>query len=200
MTSYWKTSAALLAILLLLVLIAGCASQTQAPAQPTQPEPSPAPAQPTPSVTGPGMMRAPEPAPIKTPPVPAPEPPTKKITDQVNATDPTLGVDKTQNAIAYAVADGMHEKMVTYMRPGGSETIDVKVDVKNGIVTAASLAGNGTSPISRRMMEVVDQALPGLVVGKKITELSFPYQVSGSSLTAGAVKHYLDALAAGNAN
>ena len=112
------------------------------------------------------------------------------------------GFDKNQDAIALALADGTYTDNVTYTyhptipEKTGNETVTISITVKDGIITAASVEGNDPVPISKKIIDGVNAALPDLVVGKKITELNIPAQVAGSSLTTAAFKQYVGGLVA----
>jgi hypothetical protein len=129
---------------------------------------------------------------------PANEPPGAKIAKNVSlGTDPQTSYNKTQQAIAAAVADGNYASNVTYAYHSGNETVEIKVTVKGDVITAASVTAQGkTAPISAKIIGNFNDALPDLVVGKKITELNMPKNVAGSSLTNAAFQQYVAGLIA----
>lgn len=93
------------------------------------------------------------------------------------------------------IADGTYEDVVSYAFHAGVNEMDVKVTVKDDVITEASVAPVGqVDPVSQRYIAAVDQALPGLVVGKRVEEVDIPHRVSGSSLTTAAFKRYLEGL------
>ena len=101
-------------------------------------------------------------------------------------------IEKTQDKINIVIADGTYSDKVTYdYHDGGHETIDIKVSVKDDIVTGASITGNNPDKTSEKFINGVNAALPDLVVGKRIDELNLPSQISGSSLTTAAFKKYV---------
>ncbi len=117
---------------------------------------------------------------------------------QAPATDTKTSYDKTQQAIATAVADGNYASNVTYQYHSGSETVEIKVSVKGDIITAASVTAQGQpTPVTAKIVGNFNNALPGLVVGKKITELNLPKNVAGSSLTNAAFQQYVAGLVSG---
>lgn len=130
------------------------------------------------------------------------QPPPNKSSDAttVNKTDIVAdnktAYDKTQQAIAQAVADGTYSDNVTYAYHSGNETVEIKVTVKGDVVTAASVSGINPVPISAKIISNFNNALPDLVVGKKITELAIPRNVAGSSLTTAAFRQYVNGLVA----
>ncbi len=105
--------------------------------------------------------------------------------------DNKTGIEKVQETIALAVADGVYSQNVTYARPGGNEEVNMTIAVEGDVVTAASITGTPSSPISAGFISKVNAALPELVVGKKITALDLPKQIAGSSLTTAAFKQYV---------
>lgn len=107
------------------------------------------------------------------------------------------GDEQIKETIELVVANGMHEKEVTYSRPNGTETIDIEITTQDDIVTAVSLKGEAANSISAQKMHDVNEALPNLVVGKKITEIKLEKNIAGSSLTSGAFRQYLDELVSG---
>ena len=109
------------------------------------------------------------------------------------------GYDKTQSAIASAVADGNYDANVSYAYHSGTETVEIKLSVKDGVITAASVTGINPAMMSARIISNFNGALPGLVVGKRIDQLDIPRNVAGSSLTTAAFKQYVDGLVHGSA-
>jgi len=105
--------------------------------------------------------------------------------------DNKTGVDKVQTAIALAVADGTYSQNVTYAYHSGTEIVNMTIAVKDDVITAVSITGTPSNPISARFINGVNAALPELVVGKKINALDIPRQVAGSSLTTAAFKQYV---------
>ena len=74
------------------------------------------------------------------------------------------------------------------------DIISISVTIKDDIVTEASLVGINPNPVSRRYQQAVNDALPDLVIGKRIDEISIPKHISGSSLTTAVLKTYLEGL------
>lgn len=109
--------------------------------------------------------------------------------------DNRTAYEKNQASIAKVIADGTYARNATYAAPSGNETVEFSIAVKGDIITAASATGNATNNISAKIIGKFNSALPDLVVGKKINELSIPKNVAGSSLTAAAFKQYVDSLA-----
>lgn len=120
------------------------------------------------------------------------------LTNGGTAADPKTSYDKNQSAIAAAVADGNYAANVTYQYHSGNETVEIKLAVKDDVITAASVTAQGQpTNVTLKIVGKYNDALPGLVVGKKITELDLPKNVAGSSLTNAAFKQYVAGLVAG---
>lgn len=86
--------------------------------------------------------------------------------------------------------DGEYSAVGTYTSPGGQETIDVTVTLKNSIVTSVEVTPNATLPISANFQRKFADGVAEVVVGKAITDIKLD-AVSGSSLTP---KGFVDAL------
>ena len=108
--------------------------------------------------------------------------------------DNKTAYDKTNQTIVQLIADGTYSDNVTYAQPKGNDTVSISVTVNGGIITAASVVGIGPDSFSAKYQEGFNAALPDLVIGKKINELSIPKQVAGSSLTTAAFKQYVGSL------
>jgi len=128
------------------------------------------------------------------------QPPPKQngsnITEKVNSSisDNKTAYDKNQTVIAQLIADGTYVNDISYRYPRGTNTVTVDITVKNDTITAASVAGNNVDMMSARYISNFNSALPDLVVGKKINELSIPRNVAGSSLTSAAFAQYVNGL------
>ena len=117
----------------------------------------------------------------------------KKI-DMISS-DSKPETQKIEESLIRLVPNGMYEKNLTYSYHSGNETIDVRVLLKDDVITQASIETVGNAHnVSRKFINGVNAALPDLVIGKKINELDIPKQISGSSLTTAAFKEYLDSL------
>ncbi len=102
--------------------------------------------------------------------------------------------EEQQEIIVQAIADGVYIDNVTYRSPGGLEKIEISVSVEGDVITAASINAIIAGPKSSKYIAGVNDALPELVIGKKITELNLPVQISGSSLTSAAFKAHVSTL------
>jgi hypothetical protein len=114
-------------------------------------------------------------------------------TNWTNTSDNKTGVEKIEQAVAQAIADGTYIDQVEYAYHSGTERVTITVKTEKDIVTQATVvpAGQSSSPVSTRIIGKFNDALPNLVVGKKITELNIPKNVAGSTLTTAAFKSYV---------
>ncbi len=103
-------------------------------------------------------------------------------------------IQKTQQAIAQVIADGTYDDTVAYFTHVGQETVEIKVTTQGDVVTDASVTAVNADGMSQRYIGAFNSALPNLVVGKKISDISIPHTVSGSSLTSAAFAQHLQDL------
>lgn len=86
----------------------------------------------------------------------------------------------------------------SYKNPGGSDEVGFELIVDNeGTITEANVDVLAKNPISIKRQEAFAAALPGAVVGKKLSELSNIDRVGGSSLTTASFNESLGQLKAG---
>jgi len=104
--------------------------------------------------------------------------------------NPAQGVE-----IAAGKKTGIFDANETYAYHAGTNTINIDVGINQGIISNISVvAVNQVDPISAHYIEAVNAALPSLVVGKPLSKVSLPKQISGSSLTTTTVNSYLQSL------
>ena len=111
--------------------------------------------------------------------------------------DNKTAYEKTNQTIVQVIADGTYASDVSYAQPRGMDNMKISVTVKDGVITAASVMGINCDMMSVRYQDAFNTALPDLVIGKKINELSIPRNVAGSSLTTAAFKQYVGGLVQG---
>ncbi|MCX6731252.1 MAG: FMN-binding protein [Candidatus Roizmanbacteria bacterium] len=86
--------------------------------------------------------------------------------------------------------DGMYEQLGDYTSPGGAEQIDVKLTLKNGVITETEVTPKADRPISKMKQEAFAKEYKSSVVGKNINDLQLG-KIAGASLTP---KGFNDAL------
>lgn len=135
---------------------------------------------------------------VSTAPSVIPSVPAATATPVINVTtENKTSQEKINQSIAAAVADGTYNTQSTYAYHSGTETVAISLSVANDVVTNASVTpSDQANPMSRRIIDNFNAALPDLVVGKKIDQLNIPHNVAGSSLTTAAFKAYVDQLVA----
>lgn len=78
--------------------------------------------------------------------------------------------------------DGTYKATGSYNSPGGTETVNVSLTVKDGIVTDSTVSTSGNNPTGKMYQDQFVSGYKSQVTGKNIDSLSVT-KVSGSSLT-----------------
>lgn len=91
---------------------------------------------------------------------------------------------------AVSFRDGAYSATGNYASPGGSESIDVTLSLKENVVTSVVVTPKAENPASKNWQARFISGVEKVVVGKKISEINLN-EVSGSSLTP---KGFMDAL------
>jgi uncharacterized protein with FMN-binding domain len=79
--------------------------------------------------------------------------------------------------------DGTYTASSSYTTPGGSETVDVTLVIKDNIVTDSSVQQTPNDPEAAQYQAEFRQNYKPLVIGKRISDINLS-RVSGSSLTS----------------
>jgi uncharacterized protein with FMN-binding domain len=95
---------------------------------------------------------------------------------------PTPSTEPKNTMVQVSYKDGIYTQVGDYTSPGGAEQIDVKLTLKNGLVTEAEVTPKAERPKSKLMQGIFVENYKSLVVGKNIKDLNLG-KVSGSSLT-----------------
>jgi|GEM_PF-5050988 len=106
------------------------------------------------------------------------------------------GYEETETSLSNAIKDGFYTSLVNYDSPGGLDTMNVSVSIKDGKVATLTLDVVKAGDISTNYIKNMNTAIPPLVVGKSLDQISLPKQISGSSLTSVAVAKYFEGLKA----
>lgn len=99
---------------------------------------------------------------------------------EIQTTTPPTVMEKKEVKSAYK--DGVYEQMGDYTSPAGPEQIDVKLTLKNGIITEAEVTPQADKPISKMKQEAFAKEYKTSVVGKDIKDLQLG-KIAGASLT-----------------
>lgn len=103
--------------------------------------------------------------------------------ESVMAADPTMDHDENMAMMALPMAT----VNTSYTNPGGSDDVSFTLTVdKDGVITKAETGILAKNPTSKKRQETFAEALPAVIVGKKLSELSNIDRVGGSSLTTNA--------------
>jgi hypothetical protein len=78
--------------------------------------------------------------------------------------------------------DGVYEQLGDYTSPAGPEQVDIKLTIKNGIVTESEVTPKAENPISKAKQEAFTKEYKTSVVGKNINDLQLG-KIAGASLT-----------------
>lgn len=89
--------------------------------------------------------------------------------------------------------DGTFTAEGSYSTPGGQESIDVKITLSGGVITAADVTQKPISQEARTYQAAFVSGYKSQVVGKKIDDVSLS-RVSGSSLTPNGFNNALDTI------
>lgn len=106
----------------------------------------------------------------------------KEDTTPITDTTTPAPNEQTTTASDATYKDGTYTAMGSYNSPGGAETIEITLTLKDGIVTNATAQPQTEQPISKKMQLVFSQNFTSMVVGKNINGVTLD-KVSGSSLT-----------------
>ncbi|MCX8198206.1 MAG: hypothetical protein N3F07_03375 [Candidatus Micrarchaeota archaeon] len=108
--------------------------------------------------------------------------------------DNRTGYEKINQTIAKAIEDGIYAKNVSYNYHSGKVDMQITLSIKDEKVADVSLEGINPDKVSAKYIAGVNGAIRELVVGKKLSEISLPKQVAGSSLTTAAFQKYVSEL------
>lgn len=79
--------------------------------------------------------------------------------------------------------DGTYTADGSYNAPSGTETITVTLTIASDAVTKVSIGTHATDPNAKQYQSMFASGISGVVVGKRLSELSVS-RVAGSSLTS----------------
>ncbi len=102
--------------------------------------------------------------------------------------DPTTPTESTDTS---TYDDGTYSATGSYLSPGGRESIELSVTIKDGVITETTLVKKATDAEAMQYQEQFADNYKELVVGKKIGDVSLS-RVAGSSLTSNGFNNALD--------
>lgn len=120
-------------------------------------------------------------------------PPVSSTSDNIMANESTTSTETpaASPAVAGTYKDGSYDAQGDYQSPVGSESVSVKLTVKDGMVTDVAVTGGAESGESKMYQSRFISGVKEAVVGKKLDGLKLD-RVAGSSLTP---KGFNDAVA-----
>lgn len=102
--------------------------------------------------------------------------------------------DETQETLISLIPDGLYSADKEYYQPKGKDVVKIEFKIKDNIVEDAKIFSIKVHPESEKYINRVNDALPNLVVGKKLNEIKLPDKISGASTTTRVVQNYLEEL------
>jgi len=116
---------------------------------------------------------------------------TESSTSSNNTPVPALTSDKDDSGAMTAYADGTYNATGSYITPGGKESIDLTVTLKDGVIVSTSLVTNAKSGDAKEYQSEFASNYKDFVVGKSVDRVSLS-RVAGSSLTSNGFNDALD--------
>lgn len=87
--------------------------------------------------------------------------------------------------------DGTYTATGSYLSPGGRESIELTVTIKDGAIESTSMVAEASDAEAKEYQTLFDDHYKTLIVGKKVNGLSLS-RVAGSSLTSNGFNDALD--------
>ena len=97
----------------------------------------------------------------------------------------------TESTDTSTFKDGSYSATGSYLSPGGRESVELTVTIKDGVITDTSITTDAASNDARRYQKLFADNYKEFVVGKKVNGLSLS-RVAGSSLTSNGFNDALD--------
>lgn len=117
-----------------------------------------------------------------------------KTSDATNTTS-TATTQQAQtaadNSTSTTYKDGTYNATGSYVSPGGRESIELTVTLKNGVITDTSLVADATDGDAKEYQSDFKSVYKDMVIGKDIDSVSLS-RVAGSSLTSNGFNDALD--------
>lgn len=107
-----------------------------------------------------------------------------------HGTTDTVKLNESTDTTNYE--NGTYSATGGYLSPGGRESIELSVTVKDGVISDTSIKNNATTPDSKVHQELFSGHYKELIVGKKLGEVESLSRVAGSSLTSNGFNNALN--------
>lgn len=122
----------------------------------------------------------------------------KDIQDQTASTQTQQSATNTQNSNTTTATtdasnynEGTYSATGSYATPGGIESIDLTITIKDGVIISTEVANKATDKDAKQYQEAFSSGYATLIVGKDVDEVSLS-RVAGSSLTSNGFNKALD--------
>jgi len=114
------------------------------------------------------------------------------VNDRIHGTsDPVVAPQSTDTS---TYKDGTYTATGSYISPGGVESLDLTVTIKDGVITDTSLINHPTEQEAAQHQQLFADHYKALIVGKKINDVASLSRVAGSSLTSNGFNDALDSI------
>ncbi|HEY8886069.1 MAG TPA: hypothetical protein VIM31_01035 [Candidatus Microsaccharimonas sp.] len=117
------------------------------------------------------------------------------IHNNANKTNGSLTTSQSTNpadtVTSTTYKDGTYNATGSYASPGGRQSIELTVTLKDGIITSTSLVTDATDGNARDYQSQFASNYKGLIVGKNVDRVALS-RVAGSSLTSNGFNDALD--------
>lgn len=114
-----------------------------------------------------------------------------KTSDTSTSTTTQTATTPADTATSTTYKDGTYNATGSYSSPGGRESIELTVTLKDGIITSTSLVADATNGDAKDYQAEFASSYKDLVVGKNVDRVSLS-RVAGSSLTSNGFNDALD--------
>lgn len=108
-----------------------------------------------------------------------------------NDTSQSTGSDAVTQTSHDAYKDGTYSALGSYVTPGGIESIQVTVTIKDNKIVATELTENANDGDAKEHQDAFAAEYESLVVGKSVNEVSLS-RVAGASLTSNGFNKALE--------
>lgn len=116
---------------------------------------------------------------------------TKTNTTDTSTTTTQQAETAADSSTSTTYKDGTYNATGSYSSPGGKQSIELTVTLKNGVITDTSLVADATDGDAKEYQADFKSAYKDLVVGKNVDTVSLS-RVAGSSLTSNGFNDALD--------
>jgi len=116
---------------------------------------------------------------------------TNTTTETTQTTQQTEDTTTNTSTSTADYKDGTYSATGSYSSPGGLESIELTVTIKDGVITDTSLVTNATNGDAKDYQAEFASAYKSLIVGKNVERVTLS-RVAGSSLTSNGFNRALE--------